>query len=444
MSTNEWHNGKLLVGDVLEKIAEIEEKSVDCVISSPPYWGLRDYGTGSWKESTNPLCTHDKIRRKTRAERKSNEWMEDALGEGTYGDESKWSSHTCPDCSAHYEDPQWGSEPDFKDYLKKLDLLMVEMKRILKDTGTCWINLGDTYSTRSGGMRDLAEGNDKQYGSVDYTKFEGSQDIIQHKTQFRDKTRIGVPERFYISCIDNDWIARNHIVWAKANAMPSSVKDRFNNKWESVFFFAKNPRYYFDLDAVREIPLGGYAAFNRRIRDAKKLNQMGLDGAIPAARASEKEMAEYGNHQPGDRSHFGTGKDILKNMQTKYDREQSEQYASSPDRIKEKREDGADHEVGLGNPEQGKNPGDVFWINPKPFQDAHFATFPEALPERIIKCACPEGGTVFDPFMGSGTVAAVALKNNRKWIGIELNPEYVKIIKKRLDSLQNNTMESFF
>ena len=102
-SENEWHNGKLLVGDVLEKIAEIEDKSVDCIITSPPYWGLRDYGTGKWVGGKPGLiCLHVNIRRKTRAERKSNEWMEDALGEGTYGDESKWSSNVCPDCNAKY------------------------------------------------------------------------------------------------------------------------------------------------------------------------------------------------------------------------------------------------------------------------------------------------------------------------------------------------------
>jgi site-specific DNA-methyltransferase (cytosine-N4-specific) len=324
IAESEWHNGNLLVGDVLDKITEIPDKSVDCIISSPPYWGLRDYGVSD----------------------------------------------------------QWGSEPDYQHFLLKLDRLMDENKRILKDTGTCWINLGDTYST---GMEEMA-----------------------------DKSRVGVPERFYINCIDAGWIARNHIVWAKPAAMPTSVKDRFQNRWESIFFFAKQGKYYFNLDAVREIPFGGYAAFNRRIRDAKKLNQMGLDGAMTSAIASEKEIAEYGNHQPGERSHFGCGRDIDTN------REKS------------------------GNDDQGKNPGDILWINSKPFKEAHFATFPEELPEMIIKCACPPGGVVFDPFMGSGTVAAVALKNNRKWLGIELNPEYVKIIKKRLDGLSSDTMEQFF
>jgi len=95
------------------------------------------------------------------------------------------------------------------------------------------------------------------------------------------------------------------------------------------------------------------------------------------------------------------------------------------------------------NDPAGKNPGDIFFINPKPFIEAHFATFPMELPERIIKCACPPGGVVFDPFMGSGTVALAALKNNRKWLGIELNSEYVKIIRKRLKPAEINTLDTY-
>ena len=135
-------NRTILQGDVLEKIKEIPGKSIDVVISSPPYWGLRDYGV-----------------------------------EG-----------------------QLGLEPDFNDYLNTMQKIMDEIKHVLKDTGTCWINLGDTYN---------------------------------------NKSLVGIPERFYINCIDNGWIARYHIVWTKNNCMPSSVKDRFTNKWESVFFFTK-------------------------------------------------------------------------------------------------------------------------------------------------------------------------------------------------------------
>ena len=514
---NEWHNGNLLIGDVLTKIKEIPDESVDCVISSPPYWGLRDYGTGEWKGGKGD-CDHSSVRRKTRKERGGLSEVQ-AGNAGGFGDEPKWTSNKCSDCGAIYTDEQWGLEPDFKQYLAKLDQLMVECKRILKKSGTCWINLGDTYSTQSGGMRDLAEGNETQYGKVNYTKNEDFKDslmIKQKKTKFRDKTRMGIPERFYINCIDNDWIARNHIPWVKANAMPTSVKDRFQNKWESIFFFAKNPRYFFNLNAVRERPLSeGYKPFNRRIRDAKKLQQMGLDGAMPAAKASDKEIEEYGNHQPGGRSNFGSGKDIKKHMEKAEWKYMDIGVQGQAKSLKERsayarRVEGKEHDSALNDP-KGKNPGDVFFINPRPFIKAHFATFPPELPEKIIKCAVPEKvctkcgvpaenilepteeyakhlgkswhdhendleqgmqqkmekdsvtasykivgekvcdchadfepGVVFDPFMGSGTVALVALQNNRRWLGIEINPDYVEIIRDRLECMKNTSMDKYF
>ncbi len=530
---NEWHNGNLLVGDVLERIKEIPNGSVDCCISSPPYWGLRDYGTGEWIGGNNPDCEHSAIRRKTRRERGGLTELQ-AGNEGGFGDESKWTSDTCPDCHATYQDEQWGLERDFHSYLDKLDLLMVEIKRILKPTGSVWINLGDSYGSHRS-TEDTKMTAEKQ-GSFPIKGFE--------------KSRMGIPERFYIRCIDSGWTARNNIVWAKANAMPTSVKDRFQNKWESIYFFVKSRKYYFDLDAVREKPLSeGYRPFNRRIRDAKKLNQMGLDGAMIHAVASEEEI---GNYQPGERSHFGTGSDIKKHMEkARYNDIGSQgQAVSLKERMATKRlDEGLEHDSCLNHPlgknpgdvivtsdkpyavieregtiyyrdlpthdeirhylavnrkitieslelmfgnstphhwfekdgsyptredwikvkeifkfddtyddrmttlyakpaekmndPAGKNPGDIFFINPKPFIEAHFATFPMELPERIIKCACPPGGVVFDPFMGSGTVALAALKNNRKWLGIELNSEYVKIIRKRLKPAEINTLDTY-
>jgi len=459
----EWHNGNLLVGDVLQQIKTIPKESVDCCISSPPYWGLRDYGTGKWVGGTNPNCEHLSIKRKTRAERKSNEWMEEKLGEGTFGDERQFSADWCPECRASYEDPQWGLERDFHTYLDKLDKLMVEMKRILKKTGSAWINLGDCY-----GSHRSNEDNKMVAVKQETDPIKGY-----------EKSRIGIPERFYIRCIDAGWTARNSIVWAKSNAMPTSVKDRFQNKWESIFFFVKSRKYYFDLDAVRERPLSeGYRPFNRRIRDAKKLNQMGLDGAMIQAHATEEEI---GNYQPGERSHFGTGGDIQKHMeeaarkmsevpgQTTQDihrnrlegksdwpewnnlQEKSTykdigsqgQAVSLKERMATRRlDEGYEHDSCLNNP-LGKNPGDIFNINPKPFIEAHFATFPLELPEKIIRCACPPGGVVFDPFMGAGTVALAALNLNRKWLGIEINPDYVDIIRKRLLPKENVSMDSF-
>lgn len=540
INENEWHNGNLLVGDVLEKIKEIPDKSVDLTVTSPPYWGLRDYGTGRWLDGNNPDCEHKSVRRKTRQERGGLSELQEG-NEGGFGDESKWTDDKCPDCNAHYEDPQWGSEMHFEDYLAKMMKLMTEIKRILKDSGTCWINLGDTYSTQSGGMRDMAQGKRNDYGKINYEKnkdYADSLRIIQPKMHLKPKTRVGIPERFYIRCIDDGWIARNHIPWIKANAMPTSVKDRFQNKWESIFFFAKQGKYYFNLDAVREKTISDpYPDFNRRVRDAKKYDQLGLDHSPTKAIASEEEK---GNYQPVGRSNFGTGNDIKRHMEESqrkmfevpgqstqgihrnraegkedWEYESTEGEPKGLTSIKQRQAYsrnvlGLDHDACLNDP-KGKNPGDVFNINPKPFIEAHFATFPIELPTKIIKCACPaqvcnkcgkprekkyqslstkdyskdsnykrhidpkhgqaalsrnsyefdnveykdlglsdcgcnagfSGGVVFDPFMGSGTVALAALNLNRKWLGIEINPEYVKIIRKRLLPKHNVSMDSF-
>jgi len=189
-------NRTILIGDVLEKIKEIEDESIDCVITSPPYWGLRDY---------------------------------DAEG-------------------------QWGLEPDFQDYLEKLNKLMDQCKRILKKTGTAWINIGDTYGTVSGNFEQQSKG-EKKYDGMKENLSKNYPSQKDMKKKLVAKSRVGIPERFYINCINRGWVARNHIPWIKPNAMPSSVKDRFTNKWESIFFLAKNQQYYFNLDSVREKPI---------------------------------------------------------------------------------------------------------------------------------------------------------------------------------------------
>ena len=338
---------------------------------------------------------------------------------------------------------------------------MDELRRVLKNTGTCWINLGDTYG---GGVPHS-----------DWEKVEKrfqSKSMRERKFQVNQpkpmpKSRIGIPERFYINCIDSGWIARNHIIWTKNNSMPSSVKDRFTNKWESVFFFSKNKKYYFDLDAVREPTITPTKPFNARVRDSKKNRFL--------QKATDEEI----------KNHNGKG-------ERKWD------YKNMANGLDE-------HSGSSANHPKGKNPGDIFQINTKPFKEAHFATFPTGLPEKILKCACPnqvcnkcgkprypiverttmsdtsniitmkiesqyklgktstlrvggktynawkeqnpdkfigytdcgcnagfKPGIVLDPFFGSGTVGLVAEQMGIQWCGIELNPEYIEIAKKRL------------
>lgn len=424
----EFQNGKILHGDVLDRLKDIPDETVHTISTSPPYWGLRDYGV-----------------------------------EG-----------------------QIGLEPDFRDYLKIMRQIMNELKRVLKKTGTCWINLGDTYAGST--MHSDWQSVDEQF---DCKRMQEGEFKGVSKNQIQAKSRCGIPERFYIQCIDDGWLARNHIPWYKANSMPSSIKDRFTNKWESIFFFAKEKKYYFNLDAVRIPTLTDSKPFNLRVREnITGRAQMKLGDQ--AWTATDEEMDKYnrdGTLKKQNNVVMGNGRidPTKKNFnkrykESKYIESMSQQYARAPDRIKEKRLDGVDHEVGLGmiagfdvndncygcgelkskhksghnknlgrgdtaeytpcNP-KGKNPGDVFFINPRPFPDAHFATFPPELPEKILKCACPEGGTVLDPFLGSGTVALVAEQLNRKWIGIELSEEYIEICKKRLEPYNSLRLDQF-
>jgi len=355
-------NRQILVGDVLEQLIRIPEKSIDCVITSPPYWGLRDYGV-----------------------------------EG-----------------------QWGLEPDFHDYLKSMQLLMEALSRVLKDTGTVWINLGDTYGFNQG------------------------------------KSRHGIPERFYINCIDSGWIARNHIPWYKSNSMPSSIKDRFTNKWESIFFFAKQQRYYFNLDAVREKVWTETKPFNIRVRE----NITGHAQAKLGDRswtASDEELATH--NEKGEKYDIEPDSNVSrlhrdrKNSPHKQDNtlgadgKPKANYKGFNDRWAERKYSEQtiqrehfgeyDKEGNLINNPNGKNPGDVFFINPQPFPEAHFATFPVELPLKILKCACPPDGIVLDPFFGAGTVGVAAEKLGMDWIGIELKQEYTDIARKRLEPFLN-------
>jgi len=368
MSQLKLQNRTILKGDVLEQLSTLPDKSIDCVITSPPYWGLRDYG----------------------------------------------------------EEGQWGLEPDFHDYLKSMDVFMEAVHRVLKDTGTVWINLGDSYVGGGGGPDSFERHQlEKEWSDKSIKMLSGEQ---QKKKWFRtnlpNKTRCGIPERFYINCIDSGWIARNHIPWYKANSMPSSVKDRFTNKWESIFFFAKQQKYYFNLDAVRQKTQTETKPFNVRVRDTDK------DRFLQKALDSEVQ-----NHnEKGERNDW---KD--RNDEQWDKRKWAENKGQNRQGII--RSTGGFYPDGTpANNPNGKNPGDVFFINPRPFAEAHFATFPVDLPTKILKCACPPDGMCLDPFFGAGTVGLAAEQLALQWIGIELKQEYIDIARKRLDPFKNERL----
>ena len=196
-----------------------------------------------------------------------------------------------------------------------------------------------------------------------------------------------IPERFAIEMCDRGWILRNKIIWHKRNGMPSSVIDRLGNKYEIVYFFSKNTDYYFDLDSIR-IPFE-------------------TDEKRPAGIIREREK--------GYNTKFGTKTREMEDTARKFGSRRPPSASSEYER----------------NP-KGKNPGDVWSLNLQPSNEKHIAMFPEKLISPMILSGCPKGGVVCDPFFGAGTTGVVAKKLSRNYIGIELNPKYIKLAERRL------------
>jgi len=366
---------KIYCEDCRETITRMDDNSIDCLVTSPPYWALRDYGDDAitiWDNVNG--CLH--------------EWGDNVAAAGdirfrgensevgankSFGKDYKpHNSMFCKKCNA------WrgslGLEPDFNLYIRHLcdifDLFLPKLKK----TGTVWVNLGDTYSTQSGAVGT------KWNNQPKYLAVRKSTDFHQFKTNLQDKSLIGIPDRFKIAMIDAGWICRNEIIWHKPNCMPASVKDRFTVDFEKIFFFVKSPKYYFEqqLDKYQST-----------------VNRWGGD----VFRASSHKYIEIGEPKLGKfgaTSMYRKGRPVRPN-------------------------------------ENGKNKRCVWKITTKGLPEAHFAVFPEKLIEPCIMAGCPENGVVYDPFMGSGTTANVALRANRNFIGSEINSEYVyEIAEKRI------------
>lgn len=302
MTNQEEYTNKILQGDALTKLKELPSESINCVMTSPPYWALRDYGV-----------------------------------EG-----------------------QLGLEPTFQEYINKLCDIFDEVKRVLRKDGTCWINLGDTFSA----TRWTGEGKGQPMN-----KFaDGHRDINPQKDSgLEDKNLCLIPFRFAIEMQNRGWILRNVLIWHKPNCMPCSVKDRFTIDFEYLFFFVKNKKYWFETQYEN---LAESSYFDRRC-DEGRIEYKGKWN-------NQKQKAMCGINS------------------------------------------------------YGRNKRAVWKITTKPFKEAHFAVYPEELCETPLKAGCPIEGIVLDPFFGSGTTGVVALKQNKQFIGIEMNKDYIEIAKKRL------------
>ena len=331
-------------GNSLTILKSLKSESIDCCVTSPPYWGLRDYGLPKSLWGGDPNCNH--------------EWESKVLkrdsGKNT-GLDVKWhrpsrasipednKSKLCIKCGGW-----WGClglEPTHLMFVENLNLIFEEIKRVLKPDGTCWVNLGDTYV---GGGRGGKNG-DQTGNSLDRTRANNGLKWGKPTGKvegLKPKDLVGIPWRFALKCQDSGWYLRSDIIWHKGNPMPESVSDRPSKSHEYIFLLTKSKKYFYDSKAVE----------------------------VPTIEKSE-------------------GKVVYKNRRS------------------------------------------IWKINIKPVKEAHFATYPEEIPELCIKAGCKEGGTVLDPFFGSGTTGRVAERLGKKWIGIEMNPEYVKIAKQRTSQI---------
>jgi DNA modification methylase len=450
----------LYLGDVRAMLALIPSDSVDCVVTSPPYWGLRDYGTGRW-EGGDPDCDH---RSPTMRDGRNEDRAKLAGSAATNSYQLRLAHNSaCGKCGAVKVDQQLGLEPTLGEHLAAMVDVFREVRRVLKPEGTCWVNYGDCYATSPNG-RSAAD--TKAGGNDDRTFRDKPFSTIQGVLKAKDLCM--VPNRLAIALQEDGWWVRSEIIWAKSNPMPdSSGAYRPGTAHEKIFMLTKSaesdlyrardtgelrydpdlsercemvttgelgPRWirmphYFDAAAVRvqrsderDHGEGGRTAYGRHT----------LGDAVPPAARRGWKMHDGWDTGPGGHGSFHrAGREKGKKVEDKQ-RGHSRRHAGFNDRW-----DQMERAEQIANGRFLRNyepaPLEVWEIATQPFADAHFATFPPELAARCIKAGCPKGGVVLDIFGGAGTTALVAARLGRKAILVELNPEYADIAQKRIE-----------
>ena len=353
---------KILEGNCIEQLKSLPDESVNCCITSPPYWGLRDYGTGTWVGG-DISCSHKRDSKQSDKTQTGHRNLEGAVGDGIYKD-------VCKRCGAVCKDNQVGLELTPEQYTAKIVSVFREVHRVLKNDGTLWLNLGDSYAATtkgSGGAGKSTLGPNRDLQNIQFQK-------MQTRTfslgALKPKDLVGIPWRVAFALQADGWWLRQDIIWHKPNPMPESVRDRCTKAHEYIFLMTKSPHYYFDNEAIK----------------VESKQDWGT---------RDRTNGKYHNIGTGLQPHSGLTKSYEKT-----------------------------------------NKRSVWSVNVKPYKEAHFATYPAELIEPCVLAGCPVGGTVLDPFGGSGTTAQVAIENGRNAILCELNPEYIKLINKRIAEAQ--------
>lgn len=333
---------KIIPTDCLSGLKLLPDNSVDCVVTSPPYFGLRDYGIAG----------------------------------------------------------QIGLEETPEQYIAKMLEVFNEVRRVLKPTGTLWLNIGDTYAAYWGqkyGQTQMLSKSSRRVnnGSAPPAK---KTPVFSKSNPVKPKDLFGIPWMMAFALRAQGWYLRQDIIWHKPNPMPESVTDRCTKSHEYIFLLSKSPKYYFDSDSIRQ----------------------------PIAASSIERLKQNIGNQNGSERVPGKNNGTMKAVIRKSGNKERKDRPGAPENVGKNQKGSVPWEGDTANKKS------VWTVATMPFQEAHFATFPEVLIVDCIKAGCPEGGVVLDPFMGAGTTAVVARKLNRNFIGFEINEAYIKIAEKRL------------
>jgi len=426
-----YHDEHLSVyqGDWIEVLRTLPSESVHCVVTSPPYWGLRDFGTATWVGGDGD-CDHVPVDTERTAWANSVPGPAGATAKNAKGrNETKERGGRCSKCGATRVDAQLGLEPTPDAYVAAIVAGFREVRRVLRKDGTLWLNLGDSYATGAGQVGERPGGgaqgdawNGHRGSRGGSSKQPHTGNAIGPMTQpnrmpqpgLKPKDRVMIPARVALALQADGWWLRDEIVWHKPNPMPSSVQDRTTSAHEMVYLLTKSARYWYDGAAIAEPSVG--------------TNHHDMTGAGTAAPG---QTPQRGNRQkvPGGWDiEPGTHATIHRNGRTPATYREATlpgNVSASTERQRVGLNGRWDASVDDGTAPLTRNKRSVWTVATQPYPKAHFATFPEALITPMILAGCPSDGTVLDPFAGSGTTGLVANRLGRRAILIDLSTEYL-------------------